>query len=469
MRPSLARLFSTSARALKDVTATQVRQQVFQAMKDAYVTQNKYAQAYFESKKINIADLVSDHTAIRTNSLQGMANAGRFFYALQMESFEDEKTKGFKKAFEEAIKTGDFSVIEKMEWPYNFLDKGLRSTHFDIADNPIEKGIQQKIFVSTINPNVFADEEVRKKIAQDQKYFSNDFSPRGKELVKKLEEDQKLTEEESAELVQDWMEVFSKRQVPMLLSTYEAIKGAKLREDIKNPLPVISGIGSAFSGVRNHHTPMVGYEIAQLPQELAAIGVPPGSPPVQYDGGIVQTSSQGIPQEMEYIDDNDADDYVAARAILESDKSSADKRAALLEKGLIKTMVVNHEYVEYIKRAQYAKVEVDGSEKVIPVWLREDGKCYSALSQDQDREGLLKGKYPNGFDSYTKEVALKELLFDDKGQPILVSGFTANNATNIFLGTAEVKAPRAVAQPLQTTELASGRDAKLKVGGNSLG
>jgi len=437
-------------------------------MRKAYIEQNPYAKAYFAAKKTDIGKMLSDHTAIRTNSLQGLANAGRFFYALQMEAHEDEETKGFKAALEAAIKSGDFSKVSQMKWPYNFLDKALRSTHFDIADKPVEKGIQQKIFVSTINPNVFADEKVRKAIEEDQKSFSNDFSPRGKELIKKLEEDKTLSEEEAAELVKDWMEVFSKRQVPMRLSTYEAIKSAKLRDDIANPLPVIAAIGSAFSGVRNHHTPMVDYEIAQLPQELAAMGVPPGSPPVQFDGGIVQTSSQGIPQEMEYIDDNDADDYVAISAILESGKSAAEKREELLAGGFIKTMVVNHEYVEYIKRAQYAQVEIEGKEEVIPVWIREDGKCYSARREDQDTKGLKEGKYANGFDSYKKEVTLKKLLVDENGQPILVPGFTANNATNIFLGTAERTAPAAAAKALHTTELVSGRDPTKKAEGNVL-
>lgn len=433
--------------------ATEVRGRVFDAMRKKYFLDNKYAQLYVQEMGRDASKMLSDHTAIRLNGVEGLLSASKLLYALQMEAHEDAESKGFKAALEAGLKSGDLSALSTMSWPYRFKDKALRSTHFDVVGSA--KGNEQKIFVSLVDETVFTEEAVKKAIEEDRRNFANAFSAEGKALIAKLEKEGHLTEAESQKLVDDWMNNFSKRQIPIKLSTFEAMKQGKLEEGIKNPLPAIAAIGAAFSGVRNHHTLMEeeGDDIAHLPGKLKAMGVPPGSPPVQFDGPIVQTSSMGIPQEMEYLDDADVEDGIAIDTILGSDKSVEEKRKELQDLGLIKTKTVNHEYVEYIKRAVVAKVEVDGEEKLMHVWIR-DGKCYSAERADQDYEGLQAGKYENGFDSYKKEVALKEVLIGEDGQVVRASGFKAANATNIFLGTREsdekskdVSAPTSSFQP----------------------
>lgn len=414
------------------VTSKEFRQIVFEIMRSKYFDENHYARDYVDSVGGDKDKMPSDHTAIRLSNPEAFGQVNRFLQSIAMESY-DGGDKEFKRLLDEAVISGKYEELYKAKWPYSFPDKALISTHFDVAGDPLLKGIEQKIFVSMIDPNAFPP-EVRELILEDWKMFSNSFSEEGKKLITKLEKEGGLSEDEADFLAKDWMEVFSTRQIPIKASTFEAIKNAKILE-VKKSFSAIPAIGMAFSGVRNHHTLMTDYKIATLPQELEKIGVPPGSPPVQFDGPIVQTSSQGVPQQMRLLDDSSDKNKEKIKQILALNLSHDEKRKMLQDAGLIIERTVNHEYVEYIKRAQMAVVDVDGKEEVMPVWQFEDGRTVSARSCDQDREGLLAGKYANGFDSYQKEVKVEKWLFDSLKRPVLAPGFTANNATNIFLGT----------------------------------
>jgi hypothetical protein len=390
-----------------------------------------------------------------------------------MEAFCDKDSPEFTARLNDAIKTGNRQLLEEINWPYVFPDKGLRSTHFDIAENPSKKGRGPKIFISVANPQDFVDDSVKEALKEDAEMFSNDFSNQAKVILEKLETTRSLSEEDANLLVEDWLNKFSKRQLPIKISTFDAISKGKMRAEITNPNPSILAIGLGFSGERNHNTPEVdSSEIVGLPRKLEEIGVPPGTPPVQFCGPVVQTSSKGVKQMMQYIDDADLD--AVQREIMNSiinDESSIYeyKFLALKQAGLIKEKEVSHEYVEYIVRAPLAKV-IDfqsGEEKEIFVWERE-GKYYSAMEGDQDYRGLQEGRYQDGFQSYQKEVKLLEHVLDDNSQPVLASGFRALNATNIFLGTVDegkvpasqfssrVPASSKAADPFEATHFASG-------------
>ena len=388
------------------LSTNQVRKAVFEATRARYFAENDFARAYVrhvfgkEPEALSADQLPSDHTAIRLNSYQSYLNLLPFLYALGMEVFEDAESKGFRDKSNQALAANDPSVLEGIIFPYEFASKGLHSTHADVAGDIAAKGSGEKLFISMVNRANFPA-EIQKHIAEDQALFANDFSLEGKQIIAKLQADKQLPHNEVTLLIEEWLHVFSQRIKPMKATTFDAICHCQMVVDGKpqdQSLPAIAAIGMAMSGVRNHHTLRVGYDIETLPPILESIGVPPGSPPVQFSGGIVQTSSLGIKQDVR------------------------------LQKGEgVETRSINHEYVEYIHRAQFAQIEE--SEYPIPVWQRTDGSYVSALQTDRSDP-----THPS-FASYDKPVTVIALINDTAGNPSLVPGFKADNANNIFLGT----------------------------------
>jgi hypothetical protein len=427
----------------KKLNSNEIRELSFQRTRDEYFEENEYGRRYVAEflPKINPSEIISDHEAKRLNGLQSFVNSARYFIALNMEPYESEETPGFRNLVKKAVKTNNPKLLEGVKFPYEFPDKGLKSTHFDVI-NPVDKGTAEKIFISLPDPSLFKD-GIRKLIAEDEKIFTNQFTETGLNLLNKLELQGELSQSESEDLVKDYMKEFSSRKVPMKASTYEAIKSADMvgLDESKAHHPEILAIGLVFSGHRNHCTlPIEGQNIVNTPDELEKIGVPKGNPPVQFKDGLVQTSSGGVKQTGELIDDSINTKEI--NKILLSDKSADEKRYKLKELGAIKEREFNHEYVEYATRALLAKVEVDNNgEKeiqILPVWQMADGTYRSAREEDRDLEGIANGKYSNNqFESYVKEVNIIEIVKDSKGHPARFAGFKADNATNIFLGTSE--------------------------------
>jgi hypothetical protein len=313
------------------------------------------------------------------------------------------------------VKNNDTIILEGLKFPYEFPDKGLKSTHFDVVETT-RKGIAEKIFISIPNEQYF-NNEIKNLLKDDQDRFVNDFSKLGKSLINKLEIDEKLSQDEAEALIKDYMQIFSIRDVPLKKSTYEKIRNTEMLglDDGKKQHPEIMAIGLVFSGKRNHCTmPIDGQEIIHTPDKLETIGVPKGNPPVQFTDGLVQTSSGGIKQSAKLVDDS----------------------------GKVFSQEFNHEYVEYATRAEIAKVLVKRDYKIvvetIPIWDFGNGNYRSALESDRDYVGIENDKYKsNLFESYVNKVELVEFLKDSLGKKIKYSGFKANNATNIFLGTSE--------------------------------
>ncbi len=404
---------------IKYLNKDEIRETCFSRTRDEYFIENEFGRRYVEKfmSDINIDSIVSDHEAKRLNGLKSFINAARFFIALGMEPFENEETKGFAEKVYQAVKNNDSLILEGLKFPYEFPDKGLKSTHFDVCE-PERKGIAEKIFISIPDEKYF-DDDIRDLLKEDQDSFQNDFSELGKSLLKKLEFEGKLEDSESDILIKDYMEVFSNRDTPLKKSTYESIKNTKMvgLEKDKKQHPEIMAIGLVFSGKRNHCTlPISGQEIINTPDRLETIGVPKGNPPVQFTDGLVQTSSGGIKQTAKLID----------------------------ETGNQIEQAFNHEYVEYATRAEIAKVIVERGdrkkEEIVPVWNFGNDDYRSALEADRDHEGIKAGRYSkNLFESYVKKVEIVEFLKDSRGEKVKYAGFKADNATNIFLGTSEGK------------------------------